>query len=118
MGNPDAQFLMAVSHATGVWGDARMEAFTVLNYYFSAMGGNIPAMMALGARHHAGIDVPENCKSALAYYEMAGRKTMELRNANSADAILDDLKHSRIATSLQGGKGPNDAEVDCFFIHF
>jgi len=91
LGNPQAQFSMGVYYATSStllpgthqslpktdstasstsWNET-FEALAIVNYYFSALGGNGLASMALGFRHHQGYSVPKNCDAALLYYEMA-----------------------------------------------
>ena len=54
MGNETAQFAVGVMYAWGLNGLERDDAKAVLNYYFSALGGYVPAQMALGYRHSRG----------------------------------------------------------------
>jgi len=77
LGNETAQYVMGVMYAWGLNGYPRDETKAMLHYYFSSLGGHIPAQMALGYRHSRGDGVPVNCKTAAVYYELAANAAID-----------------------------------------
>jgi hypothetical protein len=71
LGNETAQFRVGVMYAFGRGGLPRDDARAILHYYFSSLSGHVPALMALGSRHHRGDGVPQKCRTSVAYWERA-----------------------------------------------
>jgi len=77
LGNETAQFRLGVMYAFGRGGLVKDDARAVLHYYFSSLAGYIPALMALGSRHHRGDGVPQKCRTSVANWERAADALMQ-----------------------------------------
>ncbi|KZO97204.1 HCP-like protein [Calocera viscosa TUFC12733] len=76
-GSPTSQSMLGFFYATGYAGVVEVDqAKALLHYTFAALGGDQTAEMALGYRHWAGIGVPEDCMTALGWYESAAERAM------------------------------------------
>ncbi|KZT59631.1 HCP-like protein, partial [Calocera cornea HHB12733] len=76
-GAPASQSMLGFFHATGYGAVTPVDqARALLHYTFAALGGDQTAEMALGYRHWAGIGVPEDCMTALGWYESAAERAM------------------------------------------
>ncbi|KAH9260348.1 hypothetical protein BASA81_001518 [Batrachochytrium salamandrivorans] len=77
LGNETAQFVVGVMHFWGLHGLPKDERKAVLHFYFSALGGHVPAQMALAYRYSRGDDVAANCKTASMYGELASNQLVD-----------------------------------------
>lgn len=46
-------------------------------YYFAALDGDVRALLALAYRHLKGVDMPNECEAACAYYEVVARRVVQ-----------------------------------------
>ncbi|CAI5451850.1 unnamed protein product [Caenorhabditis angaria] len=76
-GSADANFALGFMHATGIGMKNPDEAKAFLYYLFSAQGGSPFGQMAIGYRHLFGVGVPQNCESALSYYQRVAKKVAD-----------------------------------------
>lgn len=96
-GQPDAQALLGFLHASGIadrWGIEKNAKKALLNWAFSAAGGNVFAMTALAFRYRYGIGVPASCEISARYYRRA------------AKAIASDSRHWPSAENFLRGRPP------------
>ena len=109
--------MWGLAQSTGIWGIPRNDAVAILNFYFAALGGDIPATMSLANRHLNGIGVPKSCETALLYYQVAAEKSVELREAEAVTPILYDeqpRRLSRLAEKVRANYPKNDEVVDYY----
>lgn len=114
LGDPRAQFHVAVALSYGLWGFPLDAAAALTHFYFAALGGDVGAAMALGHRHLLGVGAPKNCESAVRYYEVAANRAIELREANDSLPAIHDMPHRRLKTvhETQHKKNvPSDAAI-------
>ncbi len=103
LGNETAQYMVGVMHAWGLNGQERDESKAVLYFYFSSLGGYVPAQMALGYRHLTGNGTPVNCKCAALYLELA---------ANSAIDELGSIGNVELGFSAERIIPPDEAKLE------
>ncbi|BGP12880.1 hypothetical protein JCM10213_005166 [Rhodosporidiobolus nylandii] len=86
-GLPEAQYKLGFLYGSNFGGASGglegvgQQGSALLHYTFAALGGNIPASMAAGYRHWAGIGTKQSCKEALQYYKTAADASMRTFNA-------------------------------------
>ncbi|GMH46075.1 hypothetical protein BSKO_14039 [Bryopsis sp. KO-2023] len=90
LGDPEAHGELGVRSSYGIQEESTLEGQDIasiekadipkalLHYSFGAMGNDSVSQMALGYRHMAGVGVPKNCPSAVAYYNAVAEKVIEL----------------------------------------
>eukprot|EP00040_Diaphanoeca_grandis_P030950 m.184048 g.184048 ORF g.184048 m.184048 type:complete len:599 (-) comp32179_c0_seq3:62-1858(-) len=70
-GYAPAQFFYAVQRLTGFSGHSEDKGMGLSLLTSSALAGYLPAQLAVGHRHMAGIDFHKSCEAALPYYQAA-----------------------------------------------
>eukprot|EP00954_Amorphochlora_amoebiformis_P019910 1335601-Amorphochlora_amoeboformis.AAC.2 len=78
-GNPEAQLHLGFLYSVGLHKSGlkdRDEQLSLLNYYFSALGGVPEAQMVLGDKHLHGYGVPKSCNAAIKYYSKVAQKVV------------------------------------------
>ncbi|EJT98843.1 HCP-like protein [Dacryopinax primogenitus] len=109
-GSPFSQSLLGFFYATGYGGVVEVDQAKALLYYtFAAVGGDQTAEMALGYRHWAGIGVPEDCMTALGWYESAAERAMAqfLSGPPGGRTLL--LYPTRLSDLIGGVYGPGSS---------
>jgi SEL1 protein len=76
-------------------------------YYFAALDGDVRALLALAYRHLKGLDMPNNCEAACAYYEVVARKVVE-EQIEGRYVLLTEQK--RLIHPWGGDYGSSDEE--------
>ncbi|EGT45201.1 CBN-SEL-1 protein [Caenorhabditis brenneri] len=76
-GSPDAQLALGFMHGAGIGVEKSNQAKALVYYMFSALGGNPLAQMAMGFRYSQGVGVPQNCESALSYYQKVAKTVVD-----------------------------------------
>ncbi|EFP05318.1 CRE-SEL-1 protein [Caenorhabditis remanei] len=76
-GSPDAQLALGFMHGAGIGVEKSNQAKALVYYMFSALGGNPLAQMAMGFRYSQGVGVPQNCETALSYYQKVAKTVVD-----------------------------------------
>uniref|UniRef100_A0A1I7UVF4 S5 DRBM domain-containing protein n=1 Tax=Caenorhabditis tropicalis TaxID=1561998 RepID=A0A1I7UVF4_9PELO len=76
-GSPDAQLALGFMHGAGIGVEKSNQAKALVYYMFSALGGNPLAQMAMGFRYSQGVGVPQNCETALSYYQKVAKSVVD-----------------------------------------
>lgn len=77
--------------------------------YFAAREGDPSAQTVMGNRHLYGIDVPESCSAAVAYYAPAAEAAIELSKKRDA---LPQIKNMRLSRRTVGFRPKTSAEQE------
>lgn len=93
LGNPEAQHHLAVMNWLGLNEAGQSdEAAAMLNEYFSALGGNPLAKMALGYRHLLGLSAPQSCDAAVAYYQQVAEEVVAQSVSSPVNVVIEKAR--------------------------
>jgi hypothetical protein len=99
-GHTEAQYMLGVFYGSGLYGVHQNVTLSILNFHFAARGGHVGAQMALGYRYKFGIDVPQSCKTAVRFYELAANQAVDGRLSADRPVLNEQVCNSEYASSL------------------
>lgn len=90
-GSPRSQFYLGFMYATGLGvKSSQSKALTYLT--FSALGGEPYAQMALGYRYWSGINLADNCETAMGFYRKVASNVANRISSNSIGSVVHRVR--------------------------